>query len=47
MASSALEQQPSLEERKRHEPIDEKRELSGSEEGSIHHKEESYDGYDT
>jgi hypothetical protein len=52
MASTALEQQPYLEERKNHGPvdaIDEKRDLSASEEGSVRHKEheEAYDGFDT
>ena len=50
MASTALEQQPYLEERKRNEPIDaidEKRDLASSEEGSIQQKDEAFEGHDT
>ncbi|KAH6917934.1 OPT oligopeptide transporter protein-domain-containing protein [Coprinopsis sp. MPI-PUGE-AT-0042] len=47
MASTALEQQPSLEERKRHDPVDHINEKHlGSEEGSVE-QEESFEGYDT
>lgn len=49
MASTALEQQPYLEERKRAETgdiIDEKQ-LSGSEEGSVQHKDDGFEGHDT